>query len=311
MQQIFLKYSITGFCVLLHFGLFGQQDMPNIVVLYADDISARELPVYGSTLWTLPKGGVLKGGDTRDVQYRASTPVLDSLAQAGCYIETAWAATICGPSRAMMMTGRYAHRHKWYHNKDKGQNPERSGTWLLYDSSPHTIGHIAGAGGYATLWAGKTQMNDVREFGFDEGCFTPGEGSYNTAIHTTDFRLESRKVNGKKKVFNADTDEEVDNYVQSGWYWKPHVQYMNHPSAAGNMEWWPNNAAAEDTVGLNTYGPDVELDYIFDFMERKQAEQKPFFIYHTNHLGHDAMDFLHPDEHNKWPGTPKISWDGK
>lgn len=288
------------------------QEKPNIILLYADDISARELPIYASTVWSLPLGDELKGGDTSDPKYKAKTPVLDKLAKEGLYVKTAWASTICSPSRAMMMTGRYAHLHKWWHNKDKGKSPEGKGVWPLYESSPHTIGHIAKKGGYTTYWAGKTQMSDVRDFGFDEGCFTPGEGSYNKEIHTTDFRLETRKVAGKKVIFNADTNKPLDvkSYVQSGWYWKPHVQLMNYPSAKKDLVWWPNNEKAKNTFGLNTYGPDVELDFIFDFMDRKQKEKKPFFIYHTSHLGHDAFDFLHPNSHNKWPGTPRISWDG-
>ncbi|MEM6698541.1 MAG: sulfatase-like hydrolase/transferase [Bacteroidota bacterium] len=284
---------------------------PNIILLFADDISARELPIYGSTVWSLPKGGELKGGNTSNPKYRANTPVLDKLAKEGCYIKTAWAATVCSPSRAMMMTGRYAHLHKWWHNKDRGKSPSGSNTWRLYESSPHTIAHVAKKGGYSTYWAGKTQMDDVLKFGFDEGCLTPGQGSYNKAISTTDFRLESRKVNGEKKIFNADTDEVVKSYVQSGWYWKPHVQLMNHPTSSKPLEWWPNTKAAKDSFGLSTYGPDVELEFVFEFMERKQKKGQPFFIYHTSHLGHDAMDFFHPKEGNKWPGTPKISWDGE
>ncbi|OBY63455.1 sulfatase-like hydrolase/transferase [Polaribacter reichenbachii] len=304
-----MKKIIISFLTVVFFNHFSvkAQKQPNIVLLYADDISARELPIYNSTAWSPPKGGT-----TSNEKYKAKTPVLDRLAAEGLYIKTAWAATVCGPSRAMMMTGRYAHLHKWWHNKDKGKAPNKKGSWNLYDSSPHTIAHIAKAGGYATYWAGKTQMN-IDGFPFDEGCFTPGEGSYNKAIHTTDFRLESRKINGKKKIFNADTNKEIHkkSYVQSGWYWKPHVQLLNHPKAKEKLEWWPNDKASKKEFGLHTFGPDVELNFTFDFIERKVKEDKPFFVYHTSHLGHDAWDFLHPLSGNKWPGTPKISWDGK
>ena len=95
---------------------------------------------------------------------------------------------------------------------------------------------------------------------------------------------------------------------QKGWYWQTHVQLMNHPDTQKDLEWWPNTKKAQKEYGLNTYGPDVELEFIFDFMERKQKEGEPFFIYHTSHLGHDAMDFFNPDSKSKWPGTPKIAW---
>ena len=282
---------------------------PNIILIFADDISARELPIYGSSQWSPPP----QGGDSSAPKYRAKTPVLDKLANEGLWIKTAWAATVCSPSRAMMMTGRYAHLHKWWHNKDKGEVIDKSGkkiTWPLYESSPHTIAHIAKAGNYATYWAGKTQMADVRYFGFDEAVFTPGVGGQSNPY--SDFKILSKKVDGKKVLINEDTGVEVDYYQQFGWYWKPHVQLMNHPEVKEAFEWWPNTPDSKASYGLHTYGPDVELKFILDFMERKHSEEKPFFIYHTTHLGHDGWDFfsseIDREKRNKWPGTPKIKW---
>lgn len=278
---------------------------PNIIILFADDISARELPVYGSSVWSPPEGG-----NTSDTAFRARTPVLDSLAANGCWVKSAWAATVCSPSRAMMMTGRYAHLHKWWHNSDYGR--DRYGkVWPLYESSPHTLAHVASEGGYATFWAGKTQMKgtNVLRFGFDEGLLNPGEAGAETNPYT-DFRLATVNVDGKKVVVSMDTGKEADSYAQSGWYWKPHIRLMNHPSATSSLEWWPNTPEARDTFGLHTYGPDMEMHFILDFMDRKHAEGKPFFIYHTSHLGHDGWDFFDPESTSKWPGTPKISWSG-
>lgn len=282
---------------------------PNIVVLFADDISARELPIYGSSVWSPAP----QGGNSSNPQFRAHTPVLDRLANEGVWIKTVWASTVCSPSRAMMMTGRYAHIHKWWNNKDKGTwvNSEgKTETYPLYESSPYTNGWVAKKGGYATYWAGKTQMSGVDKFGFDEGCFTPGVNGKDNPY--TDFKILQTKVNGKRVLMNTDTGGEVDYYQQFGWYWKPHVELMNHPSAKQKFEYWPNNKAARDTFGLNTFGPDVELHFVFDFMERKHNEGKPFFIYHTSHLGHDGWNFFSPETNHekreKWPGTPKIEW---
>lgn len=286
-----------------------EKQKPNIIILFADDISARELPVYGSSVWSPPP----QGGDSSDPRFRAQTPVLDRLAHEGVWIKTVWASTVCSPSRAMMMTGRYAHIHKWWNNKDKGTwvNPEgKEETYPLYASSPYSLGEIAKAGGYATYWAGKTQMAGVDRLGFDEGCFTPGVHPENNPY--TDFRIVMKKKDRKKVLVNEDTGDEVNYYQQYGWYWKPHVELMNHPSSKSKFEIWPNTPEARDTFGLNTFGPDVELDFVFDFMERKHREGKPFFIYHTTHLGHDGWDFFSretdPNKRQKWPGTPKIEW---
>lgn len=304
-----MKFIIA---TLVYLPLFIFAKQPNIILVFADDISAREIPIYGSEVWSDDHGK-----NTSDQKFRAKTPVLNKIAEEGCWIKTTWAATVCSPSRAMMMTGRYAHIHKWWLNGDLGKKTLPNGktqVWPLYESSPKTIGHIAQEAGYGTYWAGKTQMkgSDVLQFGFEEGLLTPGEQQAEANPYT-DFKISTKKVDGKKILVNEDTKEqlEVKSYAQSGWYWQPHVRLMNHPEASKPLEWWPNTPDAQEQYGLNTYAPDVELDFIFDYMDRKVKDKKPFFIYHTTHLGHDGFNFFNPDEKTKWPGTPKINWDGK
>ncbi|MFD2256642.1 sulfatase-like hydrolase/transferase [Luteolibacter algae] len=284
-------------------------EKPNIILIYADDISARELPVYGSSVWTDPSGH-----DTSDPKYRAETPVLDKLAEKGCWITNAWAATVCSPSRAMMMTGRYAHLHKWWHNGDLGMTMTKSGklnTWPLYESSPLLIGHVAQNAGYNTYWAGKTQMknSDLTKFGFDEGVFSPGEEG-NKESPYSDFQIIAKKIDGKQVMIDRSTGKEGGLYPGSSYFWKPFVSLMNFPGEKSAMTWWPNTPETRKDFGVNTYAPDVELDYIFEFMERKKSTGKPFFIYHTSHLGHGYYDWFNPD-FKSWPGTPKVKWDGK
>ena len=220
----------------------------------------------------------------------------------------------------MMMTGRYAHLHPWWHNGDYGtwMKDGKQKAWAvpLYVTSPLQIGHIAQKAGYSTQWIGKTQMKkcDYQLFGFDEGVFTPGSFIFPINPYT-DFVLTD--VKGKKKTqINEDTGEEVEHYAQTSWYWQPSVALMNHPDAPTPtaempIAYWPLTDEDKKMFGVNTYGPDVELEFIFDFMERQHDEEKPFFIYHTTHLGHDQFDWFRPEENNKWPGTPVIEWDGK
>jgi len=304
---VLLVLSAGLFCFERANGDEPKMVRPNVVVLFSDDISARELPLYGSSVWSKPTGG-----NTTDPKFRASTPVLDRLATEGCWIKTAWASVVCSPSRAMMMTGRYAHLHKWWGNKTKGKYSDENGkrvTWPLYESSPMLIGHVAQSAGYKTYWAGKTQMaGDLRRFGFDQGCFTPGS-LQDKDNPFTDFKLIQKKVDGEKLVLNADTGQRVDTYLQHGWYWNPHVRLMQH--GGKEFQWWPNTEESKQQFGVETYGPDVELDFIFDFIDSKVADKKPFFVYHTSHLGHDGFDWLNPDSKSKWPGTPVINWDGE
>jgi arylsulfatase A-like enzyme len=304
-----VKISNIFFFLMFTVAIVAQKNQkPNIIIVLADDISAREMPLYGSDTWSPPTGG-----NTQDLKYRANTPVLDKLAKGGVYAKTAWASVVCSPSRAMMMTGRYAHLHKWWGNKTTGKQTNKEGrieTLPLYKSSPNSLGHVAKMAGYATMWSGKTQMRNKRLelFGFDEGVFTPGESTLDDNNPYTDFRVQTQKVDGKKSQRNNNSGELRSTYDQSGWYFKPHVMLMNHPSSKKQFEWWPNTKESKKEYSVNTYGPDVELKFIFDFIERKTEENKPFFVYHTSHLGHDGFDFLNPDSKSKWPGTPKIEW---
>jgi len=284
---------------------------PNVILIYADDISAREIPFYGSSVWTDADRNT-----TKDLAFRAKTPVLDRLSKEGAWVKNAWAATICSPSRAMMMTGRYASIHKWWHNGDLGtivkDGKNTKNVVPLYQSSPMLIGHIAKKAGYATQWTGKTQMKrcDHQLFGFDEGVFTPGSYLFPDNPHT-DFVLADVKGSKPRIQVNKDTGKEVDYYAQTSWYWKPSVALMNHPTGRKPIDYWPILEEDKKNFGINTYGPDVELDFIFDFMERKHDQGKPFFIYHTTHLGHDGFDWFNPEENTCWPSTPIIKWDGK
>ncbi len=294
---------------------------PNVILIYADDISARELPMYESSKWS-----GFRGKDSTDRNFLAKTPVIDRLANEGVFIENAWAANVCSPSRAMMMTGRHASLHKWWHNGDYGVIRDSSAPQgriaPLYESSPLLIGHAAQKAGYATQWVGKTQMKqcDHARFGFDEGVFTPGSFMF-PDNPKTNFKLVNANIKSEKSQRNLDTGEIVNSYPQTSWFWQPSVALMNHPSLSKKTKlwkgqsapiaYWPNTAKSKKGFGPHTYGPDVELNFIFDFIERQHSAKKPFFIYHTSHLGHDQFDWLNPESKDKWPGTPVVKWNGR
>ncbi len=287
-----------------------KQSKPNIVVLFADDISAREFPIYGSNVWT-----GIGDNNTQDMTQRASTPIMDELANMGCWISTCWACTVSSPSRAQMMTGRYATQTKWWHNSDCGtyKNPQgKQETYPLYESSPMIIGKIAQDGGYATYWTGKAQMSHIDDcidkYGFDEACYSPEEGNEKY----TNFRFQKIK-DEPRNFINVDNGKKVlDTYFHLSYYWMPAISLVNDPSCKerNKLETWPNTPESKAKYGVSTFGPDVEQDFAFDFMERKHADGKPFFIYHTTHLGHGAYNFTNPDNPCQYPETPKIEWTG-
>ncbi|MEM9253759.1 MAG: sulfatase-like hydrolase/transferase, partial [Planctomycetota bacterium] len=205
-----------------------------------------------------------------------------------------------------------AHLHKWWHNNAKGKSPTGHWHWPLYESSPLQIGHVAQQAGYATMWAGKTQMStkNPERFGFDEGLFTPGESLIGLSPHT-DFRILQQKIDGERVLINEDTGQPGGLFPVTGYFWMPGAQMMNHPDAPGEVVTWPYTDEQKESFGLHSYAPDIELEYAFDFMDRAQADGKPFFVYLTSHLGHGMFDWFHPESINKYPGTPAIEWDGE
>ena len=61
------KKLLYSYCFLISANSYlHAENKPNIVILFADDISAREFPVYGSSVWSKPDGG-----DTQDLRFRA------------------------------------------------------------------------------------------------------------------------------------------------------------------------------------------------------------------------------------------------
>jgi hypothetical protein len=121
---------------------------PNVVVVMADDISARDFPIYGSSTCY---------GE------RAETPVIDRLAKEGCYLTTAWSSTVCMPTRAMVMSGRYAHLTKWW---DLTKQADRHRDWIYgYKGNRQMVrGHHLMRDGKGAWWDVSKVPSDLDSF---------------------------------------------------------------------------------------------------------------------------------------------------
>ena len=109
---------------------------PNIVVIMADDLGYADLGFQGSK--TIP------------------TPHLDSLRRGGVrFTDAHVTASVCSPSRAGLMTGRYQQRFGHHANvppSDKGMDPAET-----------TLGEALKARGYATGFIGKWHLGASKE----------------------------------------------------------------------------------------------------------------------------------------------------
>jgi uncharacterized sulfatase len=123
-------------------------DGPNIVIVLADDMGYGDIGAYGAT--------------------RIRTPHIDSLAARGVTFVNGYAsANVCSPSRAGLMTGRYAIRAglawKVITAADTKGLPE----------AEETLGELTRRAGYRTMFVGKWHLGTFPEYfpqkhGFDE-----------------------------------------------------------------------------------------------------------------------------------------------
>lgn len=120
---------------------------PNIVFIFSDDHAYQAISAYGSSI--------------------NQTPNLDRLAKEGalfrnCYVTN----SICGPSRAVVLTGKYSHLNGFYTN-----NGDR------FDGSQQTMPKLLQAAGYQTAVVGKWHLV-TDPTGFDYWNILPGQGAY-------------------------------------------------------------------------------------------------------------------------------------
>lgn len=137
---------ICGLALAASFVVNSAETRPNIILILSDDISARDLECYG---------GYIK------------TPNLDRLAGKGVLFQTAWSAPLCGPSRAILHTGKYPHNQGYYEN---AVSPTPSFT---RDKRHKPILQMAKAAGYATGMYGKVHHDrgkDASIYGMDDYC---------------------------------------------------------------------------------------------------------------------------------------------
>lgn len=137
----------------------GAQARPNIVFLFADDHAAHALSAYRPYL---PYGARLP-----------DTPRLDRLAADGMLFVNAFVSnSICGPSRAAVLTGQYGHLNGVMVNGGSLHPTAVTFPALLRDA------------GYETVLFGKWHLHDAPK-GFSHYEILEGQGPYyNPVLHS-------------------------------------------------------------------------------------------------------------------------------
>jgi arylsulfatase A len=154
---------------------------PNILFILADDLGFAELGCNGSD--------------------RYKTPNIDALARSGVRFTRFYTAPLCGPSRALILTGRYAFRTGAV-SQDACKTILRTG-----EKAEKMIPVVLRQAGYATAMIGKwgqlSPSGDPAEWGFDHDFHFKGSGMYwNTSRAKA--MTEDGKVRGDPDTYVLD-----------------------------------------------------------------------------------------------------------
>ncbi len=176
-----MKLSIKPTITVLGYALTmltaqAETKKPNIVFLFSDDHALNAISAYGGRLAEV-----------------APTPNIDKLAEQGAIFKNSFCAnSICGPSRANILSGKHSHKNGFIRNAGGGG----------FDRSQWTFIKELGKHGYQSAVIGKWHLK-TKPTGFDYWEILPGQGNY----YNPDFIQMDGK---RKRVHGYVTDITTD-----------------------------------------------------------------------------------------------------
>jgi len=227
----------------------NRKEQPNILVIMADDHAVQAISAYGHPLSQI-----------------AHTPNIDRLAEQGAIFTANYCGnSICGPSRATILTGKHSHKHGFMTNTAEG-----------FDGSQQTLPKLLQENGYETAIIGKWHL--VSEpTGFDYWQILKDQGEYNNP----DFISGADTVRLEGYVTDIITDLSIE-WLSNRNRNQPFFLMMNHK--APHRNWVP--APRHYNTFAATEFP-VPESYFDDYRDRQAAAHQEMNIYRDMYEGHD------------------------
>ena len=243
--------------LLFPFAALAEKKRPNIVFFFTDDHAPHAIGAYN---------GWLKSVNP--------TPEIDKLADDGMLFENSFCTnSICGPSRAVIMSGKHSHKNGFMNNGNS------------FDWNQQIFPKILRAAGYHTALYGKSHLKGKPQ-GFDSWAVLPGQGDYyNPAMITPKGR---KIINGY--CTDIVTDMAIDFIKESKELGKPFMLMCQHK--APHRTWMPalRHLHLYDDITI------PEPKTLFDQYEgRIPAQHQEMEIDRHMYLDHDLFTDLTPD----------------
>ncbi len=220
---------------------------PNVLIILSDDHAYQAIGAYGSQL--------------------AMTPNIDRLAKEGAVFNSAYVTnSICGPSRAVILTGKFSHKNGF---KDNDHS--------VFDGSQQTFVKQLQQAGYQTAWIGKWHLTSQPQ-GFDFWQILPGQGDY----YNPDFLL----MDGTRKQFEGYVSNLVEDFSED-WLGKrdpakPFCLVIGHKAV--HRTWIPD---LQDLGRYDKVNFPLPADFYDAYENRKAASLQDMTISETMQLDSD------------------------
>lgn len=184
-------------------GAAAEKQPPNILFIFSDDLAFQAISAYGEKRQLL------------------QTPNMDRIAREGIRFDRCLVTnSICGPSRATILTGKYSHMNGFYNNSNS-----------TFDSKQQTYPKILQQSGYSTAIVGKWHLV-TDPVGFDHWQILPGQGVY----YNPPMIRNGEKVKESGYTTDVITDRSIE-WLKNRDKTKPFMLMAQHK--APHREWSP------------------------------------------------------------------------